>query len=56
MNDFIKWLEDLETQTLTDELKQSILSYVEEVLHDEYLRGYKKAAHDALEVVTNLYK
>lgn len=56
MENFTQWLEDLETQTLTDELKESIISYVQGLLNDEYLRGYKKAAHDALEVVSNLYK
>lgn len=56
MEDFNEWLEGLETQTLTDELKDSILDYVRAILHDEYLRGYQKAADDAMDIVKNLGK
>lgn len=56
MEDFNEWLEGLETQTLTDELKESILDYVRAILHDEYLRGYQNACNDAVVIVKGLSK
>ena len=42
MDDFEKWLECLETQVLTDELKKSIIVQALIATHTEYLKGYNK--------------
>lgn len=51
MNDFIEWLEDLGTQTLTDELKEDIIDYVSSVSESSYIDGYRKASEDAIEYI-----
>ena len=43
MEDFIDWLNDLDTQTLTDELKKEILERVQDVQQDAYGEGYSEA-------------
>lgn len=53
MEEFQEWLEGLETQTLTDELKDSIINYVSDIMHTEYLKGYAKAGKDAVDYVKN---
>jgi hypothetical protein len=53
MDDFEKWLECLETQVLTDELKKSIIVQALIATHTEYLKGYNKACKDAVEYINN---
>ena len=53
MEDFKEWLEGLGTQTLTDELKESIIKKVLLATHTEYLKGYNKAGKDAVEYINN---
>jgi hypothetical protein len=50
MEDFERWLiDEVETQTLTDELKDEILEKVKFALEDAYGEGY----HDAKESILN---
>lgn len=53
MEDFEEWLEGLEIQTLTDELKESIIEHALIATHAEYLKGYEKAGQDAVEYINN---
>ena len=50
MDEFEKWLEGLELQTLTDELKETILRQVWLAYDD----GYETARVDIIESITNL--
>ena len=50
MDEFEKWLEGLELQTLTDELKETILTQAWLV----YDNGYKTACVDIIENIKNL--
>ena len=50
MDEFEKWLEGLELQTLTDELKETILRQAWLAYED----GYKTASVDIIEVIKNL--
>ena len=43
MIDFENWLEDLEIQTLTEELKKEILKRVDDLHKDAYGEGYGDA-------------
>jgi hypothetical protein len=52
MEDFQDWLEDLETQTLTDELKREILEKVEILYEDSYGLGYAEAKHEIIDHIT----
>ena len=53
MEDFQDWLEDLETQTLTDELKREILEKVEILYEDSYGLGYAEAKHEIIDLLTS---
>lgn len=48
MDDFRFWLESLDTQTLTDELKQEILEYAEGLFEDEFAKGYSAALKEVV--------
>ena len=52
MEDFEDWLEDLETQTLTNELKREILEKVEILYQDAYGLGYGEAKHEIIDHIT----
>jgi hypothetical protein len=52
MEDFENWLEDLEIQTLTDELKEVILKKVENIQEDSYGEGYGDAKHEIINHIT----
>ena len=53
-DDFSFWLENLDTQTLTDELKREIIEYAESLIQDAYDEGYQQAKEDALEKISSL--
>jgi len=53
MEDFENWLEELDIQTLTDELKKEILERVEDACTDAYGEGYSEAKHEIIEHITN---
>ena len=53
-DDFRFWLENLDTQTLTDELKQEIIEYAEDLIEAAYDEGYQQAKEDALEKISSL--
>ena len=50
MDEFEKWLEGLELQTLTDELKETILKQAWLAYDD----GYETASVDIIKVIKNL--
>lgn len=52
MEDFQEWLDSLELQTLTDELKSDILERVKDVYDDGYNEGYGEAKHDVINHLT----
>jgi hypothetical protein len=56
MEQLIEWLEDLELQTLTDDLKSEIIEKIieqSEMLHrNSYDKGYIEARHDIIEHIT----
>jgi hypothetical protein len=52
MEDFQDWLEDLETQTLTDELKKEILEKVEILQEESYGLGYSEAKYEIIDHIT----
>ena len=56
MEQLIEWLEDLELQTLTDDLKSEIIEKIieqSEMLHrNSYDKGYIEAKHDIIEHIT----
>jgi hypothetical protein len=58
MEDFQDWLEDLETQTLTDELKNEILEKVKELCDytydDAYLDGKQQAVFEIRGYIKNM--
>jgi flagellar biosynthesis/type III secretory pathway protein FliH len=51
MIDFENWLEDLDIQTLTDELKKEIIERVNELCDDEYEKGRTEGIHVAQELI-----
>jgi hypothetical protein len=51
--DFEDWLENLETQTLTDELKREILERVRDLHEDAYGLGYAEANHEIIDLLTS---
>lgn len=53
-DDFSFWLEHLDTQTLTDELKMEIIEYAETLLQTAYDEGYQQAKEDILEKINSL--
>jgi uncharacterized protein (UPF0335 family) len=48
MEDFENWLENLNIQTLTAELKQEILEKVEDIHEDAYGEGYDDAKNEII--------
>ncbi len=53
MEDFEDWLiNELETQTLTDELKREILEKVEILQEESYGLGYAEAKHEIIDHIT----
>ena len=56
MEDFENWLEYLEIQTLTDELKEEILEREKELYENAqsegYGEGYSEAKHDIIDHLT----
>lgn len=54
MNDFEFWLENLDTQTLTDELKREIIDYAEDLIDNARTEGYQQAKEDILEKINDL--
>ena len=59
MNDFIEWLNSLETQTLTDELKDDIIEKFEEAVEasnvDAYANGKTDTIDEVLKAIDKLY-
>ena len=51
MNEFIEWLNGLETQTLTDELKDDIIEKFEEAVEASNVEAYADGKTDAIEEV-----
>ena len=51
MEDFEEWLENLETQTLTDELKTEIIERINELEDDAYENGRNEGIHVAQELI-----
>jgi flagellar biosynthesis/type III secretory pathway protein FliH len=45
--EFIQWITDLDLQTLTDELKEEIVTSAEEAFMSEYDYGYQEGYTDA---------
>jgi hypothetical protein len=54
MIEFENWLEDLDIQTLTDELKKEILERLEDACKDAYDEGYSEAKDDMLNYLDNI--
>ena len=56
MQELIEWLEGLEVQTLTDELKSEIIEkvqdLVDEATSEAFHDGYSDAKHDIIEYLT----
>jgi hypothetical protein len=53
-DNFKDWLESLDTQTLTDELKDTIHDYALSIYEDARAEGYQQAKEDALEQISNM--
>ena len=52
MEDFERWLiDEVGTQTLTDELKKEIIERVNELCDDEYEEGRTEGIHVAQELI-----
>lgn len=54
MEDFEQWLNDLDLQTLTDELKEDIIEKMQTVHEDAYSEGYRDAKENMLDYLTNM--
>ena len=55
MEDFEEWLiDELETQTLTDELKDEILEKVRDIYDEAYLEGKEQAKFEILNCINNM--
>jgi hypothetical protein len=55
MEDFERWLiDELETQTLTDELKDEILERVRVLYEDTYAEGYSEAKDNMLNYLEDM--
>lgn len=54
MEDFEQWLNDLDLQTLTDELKSEILERVQVVYEDAYGEGYHEAKHNMFNALEDM--
>lgn len=53
MDDFETWLEELPTQTLTDELKDEIKERLEVEREKSYNQGYNDVKEEILRVIKN---
>ena len=53
MIEFEFWLYDIETQTLTDDLKQEILEMVEELVNNTYNDGFWDAKQKIVNYIEN---
>lgn len=53
MDDFETWLEELPTQTLTDELKDEIRERLEVEREESYSQGYNDAKEEILNLIEN---
>lgn len=53
MDDFETWLEELPTQTLTDELKDEIRERLEVEREKSYNQGYDDVKKEILRVIKN---
>ena len=56
MENFENWLEDLETQTLTDELKEEILEKVKELYDGTYDEAYLEGKEQAIFEISGYIK
>jgi flagellar basal body-associated protein FliL len=55
MEDFERWLiDEVETQTLTDELKDEIIQRVAELYDDAYLEGKEQMKFEIADYINNL--
>jgi hypothetical protein len=55
MEDFERWLiDELETQTLTDELKNEILEKVSELHEDAYMEGKEQAKFEISNYINSI--
>lgn len=54
MNEATNFIENLEVQTLTDELKEDIMSIVNEAIDKAYLLGYQAGMNRAKEILNEL--
>ena len=54
MEEFINWLNNLELQTLTDELKGEILEKVEMIQEDAYALGINEVRNNMLDYLESL--
>jgi len=53
MEDFERWLYDLNLQTLTDELKEEIITKVEELCDEYKAEGYHEAKDNMILFIEN---
>jgi hypothetical protein len=54
MEDFERWLNDLDLQTLTDELKEEIIERVQIVHEDAYGEGFGDAKGNMLDYLDSI--
>ena len=54
MSKAIEYIEDLEVQTLTDELKEDIMSIVSEAIENAYNLGRQDGLNRAVEILKEL--
>lgn len=54
MENFERWLNDLDLQTLTDELKQEIIERVQIVYEDAYGEGFGDARGNMLDYLNSI--
>lgn len=54
MNEATNFIENLEVQTLTDELKEDIMIIVNEAIDKAYLLGYQAGMNRAKEILNEL--
>ena len=56
MNDFIEWLEGLNTQTLTDELKDDIITRVDELVFETAFNNRKEGVQEGYDTAVDIMK
>ena len=56
MNDFIEWLEGLNTQTLTDELKDDIITRVDELVFETAINNRKEGVQEGYDTAVDIMK